>query len=187
MLQAWQAVCTANSWLLVAVNHSPFTLPHVESSCIGLCVKLRCSRAKAANCSLWTWVLAKIRISGSDPKAVCLGCVSMIHLSLASTLHQGRTINFNWILVIYITGNELNIRLSSVVYSKFACPGEVIPKEEEWPGRKKNFFWRVLSTSLPIPMFFLHEHMQNTLSDTFLGVLRMGKEILRETENSVLT
>lgn len=27
-----------------------------------------------------------------------------------------------------------------------------------------------------MPTFFLHEHMQNTLSDIFLGVLRMGKE-----------
>lgn len=99
----------------------------------------------------------------------------MIHLSLASTLHQGRTTNSNWITVIYVSGYELNIRLSSVVYSKFACPGEAIQREYEWPGRKKNNL-RVLFTSSLIPTFFLHEHVQNPLSDIFLGVLRMRKK-----------
>lgn len=52
--------------------------------------------------------------------------MSTIHLLLTSTLHHGRTINFNQILKIYVTGHELNIRLSSVTCSQYLCPGKAI-------------------------------------------------------------
>lgn len=60
------------------------------------------------------------------PKAIGLEHVSTIHLLLASPLHQNRTINFNWILMVYVTGHELNIRLSSVQCTEFACPANVM-------------------------------------------------------------
>lgn len=70
--------------------------------------------------------LVEMRISGLDPKAIGLEHVSTIHLLLASPLHQNRTINFNWILMVYVTGHELNIRLSSVQCTEFACPAKVM-------------------------------------------------------------
>lgn len=185
MLQAWQAACTANSWLLVPVNHGPFVLPHADSSCTGLCVKIKCSGAKAANCLLLTWVLAKIRIPEPDPKAACLQRVSLISLELI--LHQGRMINFNWILVIYVTSYELNIKLSSVVYSEFACSGEVIQEEYEWQGRKKKFFESCIHIFTYTNIFPIWTRAKH-LSDIFRWTQNeKRKETSWETENSVLT
>lgn len=139
MLQAWQAACTANSWLLVPVNHGPFVLPHADSSCTGLCVKIKCSGAKAANCLLLTWVLAKIRIPEPDPKAACLQRVSLISLELI--LHQGRMIHFNWILVIYVTSYELNIKFCGV---QWICMLWRSDTRRIWMTRQeKKFFWEL--------------------------------------------
>lgn len=57
--------------------------------------------------------------------------------------------------MIYVTGHELNIRLSSVLCNEFACPGEVIQNNMNDQAERDS-----LKVFFHVPMFFLHAHVQ---------------------------
>lgn len=111
----------------------------------------------------------------------------MIHLSLAPTFHRDRMINFYWILVIYATGYELNIKFSSVVFLVNLHALERWYKKNMNDQAEKKIFWE-FCPHLYLYQCFSYMNICKTPCLTYFQVYSEWekKETPWETENSVL-